>query len=117
MRLVRKFIVTWTIYKCFFLPCPGKSNTLIGLSREYEMGKYHCTIDPLFGSEFADNFCFYLQNKIIQTSQTGGQQYSDTCSSSIPWFKVQSLDKNKANKLKFTRLVFPQRHVSQVLKA
>jgi hypothetical protein len=25
-----------------------------------------------------DNFCFYLQNKLIQTSQTGGQQYSDT---------------------------------------
>jgi len=25
-----------------------------------------------------DNFCFYLQNRLIQTSQTGGQQYSDT---------------------------------------
>jgi hypothetical protein len=24
-----------------------------------------------------DNFCFYLQNSLIQTSQTGGQQYSD----------------------------------------
>jgi len=24
------------------------------------------------------NFCFYLQNRLIQTSQTGGQQYSDT---------------------------------------
>jgi hypothetical protein len=23
-------------------------------------------------------FCFYLQNRQIQTSQTGGQQYSDT---------------------------------------
>jgi hypothetical protein len=23
-----------------------------------------------------DNFCFYLQNRLIQTSQTGGQQYS-----------------------------------------
>ncbi len=25
-----------------------------------------------------DNFCFYLQNRLIQTSQTGGQRYSDT---------------------------------------
>jgi hypothetical protein len=26
----------------------------------------------------ADIFCFYFQNRLIQTSQTGGQQYSDT---------------------------------------
>jgi hypothetical protein len=25
-----------------------------------------------------DNFCFYLQNRLIKTSQTGGQLYSDT---------------------------------------
>jgi hypothetical protein len=25
-----------------------------------------------------DHFCFYLQNRLIQTSQTGGQWYSDT---------------------------------------
>jgi hypothetical protein len=25
-----------------------------------------------------DNFCFYLQNRLIQTSQTRGQLYSDT---------------------------------------
>ncbi len=25
-----------------------------------------------------DDFCFYLQNRLIQTSQTGGQQYNDT---------------------------------------
>jgi hypothetical protein len=31
-----------------------------------------------------DNFCFYLQNRPIQTSQTGGQQYSDTSPFSIP---------------------------------
>jgi len=30
-------------------------------------------------------FCFYLQNKLIQTSQTGGQWYSDTSPLSIPW--------------------------------
>jgi hypothetical protein len=32
-----------------------------------------------------DNFCFYLQNRLIQTSQTGGQWYSDTSFFSIPW--------------------------------
>jgi hypothetical protein len=32
-----------------------------------------------------DNFCFYLQNRLIQTSQTGGQRYSDTSPFSIPW--------------------------------
>jgi hypothetical protein len=26
----------------------------------------------------ANTFCFYLQNRLIQTSHTGGQQYSDT---------------------------------------
>ncbi len=31
-----------------------------------------------------DNFCFYLQNRLIQTSQTGGQRYSDTSPFSIP---------------------------------
>ncbi len=25
-----------------------------------------------------DNFCFYLQNRLTQTSQTRGQRYSDT---------------------------------------
>jgi len=32
-----------------------------------------------------DNYCFYLQNRLIQTSQTGGQEYSDTSPFSIPW--------------------------------
>jgi hypothetical protein len=32
-----------------------------------------------------DNFCFYLQNRLIQTSQTGGQGYSDTSPFSVPW--------------------------------
>ncbi len=30
-------------------------------------------------------FCFYLQNRLIQYSQTGGQLYSDTSPFSIPW--------------------------------
>jgi hypothetical protein len=33
-----------------------------------------------------DIFCFYLQNRPIQTSQTGSQWYSDTSPFSIPWF-------------------------------
>jgi hypothetical protein len=46
-------------------------------------GKYHCTIDLLFdwfgiSCMTTDNFCFYLQNRLIQTSQTRGQWYSDT---------------------------------------
>jgi hypothetical protein len=36
----------------------------------------------------ADNLCFYWQNRRIQTSQTGGQQYSDTSPFSIPCLKV-----------------------------
>ncbi len=36
-----------------------------------------------------DNFCFYLQNRLIQTGQTGGQWYSDTSPFSIPWLKEQ----------------------------
>jgi len=30
-----------------------------------------------------DNVCFYLQNRLIQTNQTGGQWYSDTSPFSI----------------------------------
>ncbi len=30
-------------------------------------------------------FCFYLQNRLIQTSQTGGQSYIHTSPFSIPW--------------------------------
>jgi len=52
-------------------------------------GKYHCTIDLLFdwlgiGCMTTENFCFYLQNRLIQTSNTGGQWYSDTSPFSIP---------------------------------
>jgi hypothetical protein len=38
-----------------------------------------------------DKFCFYLQNRLIQTSQTGGQQYSDTSPFSIPWLGPPAL--------------------------
>jgi hypothetical protein len=32
-----------------------------------------------------DNICFHLQNRLIQTSETGGQWYNDTSPFSIPW--------------------------------
>jgi hypothetical protein len=38
-----------------------------------------------------DNCCFYLQNRLIQTSQTGGQWYSDISPFSIPWLKGRVL--------------------------
>jgi hypothetical protein len=32
-----------------------------------------------------DNYRFYLQNRLIQTGQTGGQLYSNTSPFSVPW--------------------------------
>ncbi len=53
-------------------------------------GKYPCTVDLLFdlfgiSCTTTDKFCFYLQNRLIQASQTGGQWYGDTFTFSIPW--------------------------------
>jgi len=36
-----------------------------------------------------DNFCYYLQNKLIKTSQTGGQWYTDTSPFSVPCLNDQ----------------------------
>ncbi len=54
------------------------------------MGKHHCTIDLLF--DWFGLACFANKNKHcqlsynwFQTSQTGGQWYSDTFPFSIPW--------------------------------
>jgi hypothetical protein len=33
-------------------------------------------------------FCFYLQNRLFQTSKTGGKQYSDTSPFSFPCLKL-----------------------------
>jgi hypothetical protein len=44
-----------------------------------------CLTGPEISCMATNNFCFYLQNRLIQTSQTGGQQYSDTSPFSIPW--------------------------------
>jgi hypothetical protein len=61
----------------------------VGQVREYYRGKNQCTIDLLFdwfgiSCMTIDNCSFYLQNRLIQTSQTGGQRYSDTSPLSIP---------------------------------
>jgi hypothetical protein len=66
-------------------------NLLLPKSKLVKPGKkYHCTVDLLFdwfGISYntTEIFCFYLQNRLIQTSQTGGQWYSDTSPFSIPW--------------------------------
>jgi hypothetical protein len=53
-------------------------------------GRYHCTVNLLFdwfgiSCMTTDNFCFYFQDRLIQTSQTRAQWYSDTSPFSIPW--------------------------------
>ncbi len=53
-------------------------------------GKYQCTVGLLFDwfgliCMRTEIFCSYLQSRLIQTSQTGGQRYSDTSPFSIPW--------------------------------
>ncbi len=65
----------------------GPSSAVAGNTKG---GKYHCTIDLLFGwfgitCMTADNVYFYLQNTLIQTSLTVGQRYIDTSPFSIPW--------------------------------
>ncbi len=75
----------------FSLP---KGGTQVPLYKEYERGKYHCTDDLLFdwfriSCMITDNFCFYLQSRLILTSQIGGQQYSDTSPFSIPCHIIQ----------------------------
>jgi hypothetical protein len=55
--------------------------------------KYPCNIDLLLdwfeiSCVTTDNFCFYLQNRLFQTSQTGGQWYSNTSPFSITWINT-----------------------------
>ncbi len=71
-------------FKIQILSCVGWSRNQGTLK-----GKYHCTFDLLFdwfGNSYmtTDNFCFYSKNRLIPTSQTGGQWYSDTSLFSIP---------------------------------
>ncbi len=64
------------------------------VQQEVLKGKYHCTIDLLF--DRLGLVCFANKNKNcqlsyswFQTSQTGGQQYSDTSPFSIPRVQLQ----------------------------
>ena len=68
----------------------------------------HCTIDLLFdwfeiSCMPTDNLCFYLQKRLIQTSQTGGQWYSDTSPLVFPApDKVKLFVQRTMDKLKLT---------------
>jgi hypothetical protein len=71
-------------------PASLRMTRFFGMTNQGKGGKYHCPIDLLFdwfeiSCMTTDNFCFYLQNGQMQTSQTGGQWYSDTSPFSIPW--------------------------------
>jgi hypothetical protein len=70
----------------------------MGASREYQRGKYHCTVDLQFdwfgiSCMTTENFCFDLQNSLIQTSQAGGQWYSEMSPFSIPWVPAMALNR------------------------
>ncbi len=59
-------------------------------------GTYHCTVDLLFGwfgisCMTTENFCFYLQNRLIWKDQTGGQLYILTSHFSVPWLRAWGL--------------------------
>jgi hypothetical protein len=46
-----------------------------------------------------DNFCFYLQNRLIQKGQTGGQLYSNTSPFSFPWLNSSLVWQDKLGRL------------------
>jgi hypothetical protein len=58
-----------------------------------------------------------LQNRLIQTSQTGGQWYSDTSPFSIPWINSQTNVRfwtNKPNPTSTKRRKDPRKNLSSV---
>ncbi len=75
---------------CCIEPSPSVSLRCIDCPGNTKGGEYHCTIDLLFdwfeiSCMTTDKFCFYLQNRLLKTSQTGGQRCSDTSPFSITW--------------------------------
>ncbi len=84
---------------CVSLPLPRRTEAggwneagadEVWFIREHQRGKYLFTVDLMFdwfgiSCLTTDNFCFCLQNRLIQTGQTGGQLYSDTSPFSVPW--------------------------------
>jgi hypothetical protein len=68
--------------KCFW----GKNQGI----QKGEVSLYHWPPAWLVWNQLTtDNFCFYLLHRLVQTSQTGGQWYSDTSPFSIPWKNTQ----------------------------
>ncbi len=62
-------------------------------AREHWRGKYHCTVDLLFDQFGLVSFANKNKNcqfsySWFQTSQTGGQWYSDTSPFNVPWFSL-----------------------------
>ncbi len=64
----------------------------------------------------SDKFCFYLQNSIIQTSQTGGQCYSDTSTFSIPCLNHKNIFKIQATGITMSNTKLNIFNLFQVLK-
>jgi hypothetical protein len=67
---------TYTVFNTVLFKLVNAGNTIGFTSDLFEWFGISCMT--------TDNFCFYLQNRQIQTSQTGGQWYSDT-PYSTPW--------------------------------
>ncbi len=90
-------ITNLSLYKHWAYPSGAsfRSSPLMQIPRFVKPNQaiLNCTIDLLFDQfgiscKTTDNFCFYSQNRLIQTSETGDQQYSDASPFSIPWPNV-----------------------------
>ncbi len=85
LTMIMLSIKLLTVYHYMTLGSLAALNALAGNTKGY-----HCTIDLLFG--WFGLVCFanknkngQLSNSWFQTSQTGGQWYSDSSPFSIPW--------------------------------
>ncbi len=84
---------SWTI-ESGKVAMPFGQKSIVRQTREYwilkgEVSLYHWPPVWLVCNQLYDNWqCFYLQNRLIQTSQTGGQWYSVTSPFSIPWTDI-----------------------------
>ncbi len=96
--------------------CPSKKGQVESrqgiLKGEVSLNSKHLLFD-WFGISCMtdDNFCFYLQNRLIQTSQTGGQWYSDTPPLVFPGLGIFFLSAGRIRTLdlELTRRLFSHR--------
>ena len=101
---------------------PGVLQQIIGQGTGNTKGgeEYHCTVDLLFdwfgiSSMRTDNFRFYLQDRLIQTSQTGGQWNSDTSPFSTPCMNnPQFIAASETKKRKLSFISFDTRTIRSV---